>query len=204
MLRFGFELEGVFTEGENNDLAIPPKHYPTDGFPGLVELRTSGYKALKEAYADILVLYSEYPDVDFSCNVAIFSAEQRAELRRREERKSAWDIQSLYGKAPRLLGNQTIASCQINVSNLLSEARTDKEGKYHSPHWGLLDIPRIVRALDEEFAEEIREARRQPGEYCVKDVRLEYRSLPNFAFEFDLTKAKKFLDRIEGCVKGEL
>lgn len=201
MLKFGLELEGFFLEDDK--LAVPPKDYPVDGFPGLVELRTIGYKSLREAYGDILVAFSDTPDVDFGCEEATFSPEQRAQLRRREERKSAWDIQNIYGKAPRLLGNRTIASCQINISNLLSESRTDDKGVFHSPRWGLLDIPRIVRALDEEFAEEIRDARRQPGEYCVKDVRLEYRSLPNFAFEFDLTKAKNFLDRIDNCVQGE-
>jgi hypothetical protein len=201
MFKFGFELEGVYLP--HGQVEVPPKEYPTDGFPGLVELRTSGYKTLREAYGDILVQYSDCTDVTFTEYEAFFDSKQRAELRCREERKSAWDIQNLYGKAPRLLGNRTIASCQINVSNLLSEQRTDDKGVYHSPRWGLLDVPRIVRALDEEFADEIKEARRQPGEYCIKDVRLEYRSLPNFAFELDLTKAKEFLNRIDNCIQGE-
>lgn len=201
--KYGFELEGFFMP-KGRAPKLPPKDYPTDGFPGIVELRTRGGKSLLEAYAGILAEYVKYSDVEFSKFETIFGGEERAKIRRRYTDKTAWDIRNLYGKPPRLLGNRTIASLQINISMVNCKEFTNKDGVLFPTRYGLLDIPRIVRSLDEEFAAEIKEAKRQPGEYCVKDsFRLEYRSLPNFAFELNPAKAKPFLARIERCVKGE-
>lgn len=207
MLKFGFELEGFYAEGVNSDISltilIPPKEYPTDGFPGLVEFRSSGGKSLNEAYAAIIIEMMKYKGVLTSIPDYTFTAKQRAELRRRHEVKSAWNVQNMYGQDPKLLGNRTIASLQINISNLLRPSYTDDKGVFHTEKFGLLDIPRIVRALDEEFKSEIREAKRQMGEYCVKDdTRLEYRSLPNFVFPTQPMAAKEFLDRIEKCINS--
>lgn len=196
---YGFELEGFFGESGPR---VPPKSYPTDGFPGLVELRTNGGASLGEAWSEICRLDLEYPGVDYSCYAHTFNREDRADIRRRHNEKSAWDIRNLYGKRPRLLGNKTLASCQISVSNRLYPSYKDDKGVVHTDRWGLLDIPKIVRALDEEFREEIKGSGRQPGEYCVKDgIRLEYRSLPNAAFHFDVSGARTFLRRIRLCVE---
>lgn len=43
---------------------------------------------------------------------------------------------------------------------------------------GILNIPRIVRIMDQEFADEIKAAKRIPGEYEIKPHGFEYRSLP--------------------------
>lgn len=198
MLKFGFELEGFYGDTE---ITVPPKEYPTDGFPGLVEFRSTGAKDIKQAYADIILAAMFHPVVQTNICEHIFSGKDRATLRRRHEVKSAWDIRNLYGRNPRLLGNKTIASLQINISEQRSNEYTDNKG-FHAASYGLLDIPRIIEALDVEFADEIKEAKRQPGEYCVKDgIRLEYRSLPNFVFPFEAVKAKEFIERIEKCIK---
>ena len=200
MFKFGFELEGFYTE--DGIITIPPKEYPTDGFPGLVELRTRGPNDLLVAFIKTLQEAFQWPNVDFSTSSATFTAEQRAILRRRQQLKDAWDIRNIYGKAPKLLGNRTIASCQINISYETQHRYWDKEGKEHPAVYGLFDMPQVIRNLDEEFGPEIKEAGRQPGEYCVKNNnRLEYRSLPNFVFPVEVgPPGKKFLDRIEQCV----
>lgn len=199
--KVGFELEGFFVQ--DGVVSIPPKDYPTDGFPGLVELRNSDGDSLPVAYAKLLVESFKYPGVDFSKHEFTFTPQQRAELRRRHAYKEQWDIQNIYGKYPRALGNRTIASLQVNISNQTRASYTDDKGIYHPAVYSLFDLPKVVRNLDEEFEKEIKEARRQPGEYAVKgELRLEYRSLPNFVFEFDTAKAKAFLDRIEGAING--
>jgi hypothetical protein len=200
MFRYGFELEGFYFPG--GVATIPPKEYPTDGFPGLVELRTIGGESLSAAYAFILSEFIKYKDVNVSQCSGVFDAKQRADLRRRHTEKSQWDIRNIYGKSPRLLGNKTIASCQINISNLLQTSYKDDKGVLHPERYGLFDVAQIVRNLDEAFSDEIFEAGRQPGEYCIKNnTRLEYRSLPNFAFELSLDKAQVFLDKIKNCVE---
>lgn len=203
MLKFGLELEGFFDSGKGFDfIAPPPKDYPTDGFPGLVEFRSTGANSLHEAYSQVLVEIIKHPNVLTSEFEHTFSPESRAELRRRHEVKSAWDIRNLYGKNPRALGNKTIASLQINISNSTSSEYRDKDGTVHPERFGLLDVPKIILNLDEEFQEEIKEAKRQAGEYCIKDGRrLEYRSLPNFVFPTNPQAAKTFLERIEKCVE---
>lgn len=202
MLKFGFELEGFFEDADG--VCIPPKEYPTDGFPGLVELRTSGGKLLEDAYAELVCLNLKHPGVNFGRHGHVFSPKQKAELRRRQEQKTAWDIQNIYGRYPRPLGNRTIASLQISVSNLLRPAYTDDKGVKHSDSYGVFDVPKIIRALDDEFADEIKQARRQPGEYAIKNsLRLEYRSLPNFVCSFRVDEARSFLNRVKTTIQGE-
>jgi len=201
MFKFGFELEG-FCYDDNNKLIVPPKEYPTDGFPGLVELRTRGPNDLVSAYTQILMECLEYQDVTFDVAQDKFDAEQRAILRRRHEVKDCVDIRNLYGRKPRLLGDRTIASLQINISNEISHEYWDKDRVHHPAVYGLFDIPQVVKNFDEEFAADISDAGRQPGEYAIKDHnRLEYRSLPNFTFVTSFgPPAKQFINRIERCV----
>ena len=59
----------------------------------------------------------------------------------------------------------------------------DDKGNFFPAQYGLLDVARIVKLLDKEFAKEITDSKRIKGEYAIKDnVRLEYRSLPASAF----------------------
>lgn len=201
MLRFGFELEGFYEiDGvvhPEREVSIPPKNYPTDGFPGLVELRTTGHHSLEDAYAGLVCENLSYPEVNYMRSEGVFTPKQRAELRRRWNNKSAWDIQNIYGKDPRALGNKVIASFQINISNRTSARYRNKDGVLFPDRFGLFDVPRIVKDLDAEFEKEIKAAKRQPGEYCVKDdTRLEYRSLPNSVFSFYPDEGRKLLTRL--------
>lgn len=201
--RFGFELEGFFV-GEDNLVTLPPKNYPCDGFPGLCEVRTVGGKSLQDAYFELLNEYRKFP-FDYKRNEHIFSPEQKRLLRKRGTNKEAMDLSNLYGKEPKHLGNRTLASLQINISNLVKTSYDrviDGKISRDSDQYGLFDLAPIIRKLDQEFAKEIKDSKRQPGFYAIKDgIRVEYRSLPNWVFKTDLNDITVLLDRIKKCVK---
>lgn len=192
---FGIELEGFYKIGDS--YGPPPLLYPVDGFPGLVEIRTTGGSNLYNAFGSLMAEALKTPNVDFSQNCHIFSREDKAVIRRRQSVKQACDIRNLYGKAPRNLGNRTIASVQLNMSKRLRDEYRDDAGALHAARYGLLDVPGIIRALDQEFHNEIKLSGRQAGEYCIKDFfRLEYRSLPNSALKLTEAGGREFIERV--------
>lgn len=200
----GFEVE-LFVEDDKGTLILPPKDFPVDGFPGLVEVRSQPRSSVYLAYGDICAemarLESKLCPGQFwalKLDSAVFPRELRAELRRRHHEKRQVDIQNLYGKKPRMLGNKTLASVQVNLSHVICPERWSEDGKSRIPaRYGLLDVPKIVRALDVEFGDEIKASKRQPGEYAIKDeVRLEYRSLPTSIFP-----DANFLSRLDHLLK---
>lgn len=201
-MKFGFELEAFYLN-DMGRVTLPPTGYPVDGFPGLVEIRTVGGQGLDEAYFEVLRMVGPKIDRLWFASGYTFTPEERRELRKREWRKEPWDIQNIYGKKPRALRDKTIASFQVNVSHEEAAAYTDKNGVYHRPIYGLLDVPRIVRALDKEFKHEIATSGRQQGEYCIKNnVRLEYRSLPNTVFKTDIVEIQTLLKRLHSAIEG--
>lgn len=198
--RFGFELEGFYSV--NNTITLPPKGYPTDGFPGLCEVRSSGGKSLWDAHTQLLGEYNRNP-FDYETVEYTFSPDDKRQIRARNGEKTAVSIQNVYGKKPKALGNRTLASLQINISLLTDSSYTDKEGRYHPERYGLFDYVPIIRALDNTFKEQIEDAGRQIGWYAVKDgYRVEYRSLPNKVFSIYPHRIKDLLDRIEKAVNN--
>lgn len=189
--KFGFELEGFFTNS-SGDVCVPPKEYPTDDFPGLCEVSSTGGKSLEGAYFQVLNEYRKYP---FSLmNDHKFSRADKDKIRARHSEKGGVNISNIYGKNQKLLGNNTQASFQINISKPMFTVNGVE-------YYGLFDFVPIVRALDEEFKSEIKDSGRLPGFYSVKDSkRLEYRSLPNSLFETDLLAITLLLLRIERCL----
>lgn len=200
MFRYGFELEGFYTTKELGT-TLPPLGWPTDGFPGLIEVRTVGANTLEDAYLKLLIEYFKY-NFDTQIYEHTFSPEEKVLLRKRRYEKDILDLGNIYGKKPRALGNRTLASFQINISNQIRPSRYDEKGVFHTAEYGLFDYLPIIRRLDWDFRYEIKEAKRQPGFYAIKDgVRVEYRSLPNTVF----TKGNdilKFIERIRKCVEG--
>lgn len=203
---FGFELEGFLVDDEGNVL-VPNSSYPTDSFPGLVELRTQGGAPLNDALFKLASLMAEplVKDVNFILYETVFKREQRQELRKHMGNKQGLLISNLYNKSPRLIGNKTLASFQINISTTVKHEYFAKKHTMRTYYTSsLIDIPTIIRSLDEEFAAEIKESGRQAGFYAIKDSgsRLEYRSLPNFVagrcssiYSFKVLEA-----RIKGCL----
>lgn len=204
MYRYGFELEGFYRSPETGLITVPPVMYPTDGFPGLVEFRTDGHAILEDAFGKLLLKMCMTGYADFTCTEAYhtFTPQEKRLIRKRPNfQKPEADIQNIYDKNPKALGNKTIASLQINISNLVSASYTDKDRVFHPDQFTLLDVPRIVKALDTSFKDEIKEAGRQRGEYCIKGERLEYRSLPNTVMPSTFENIKDFLGRIKNAIE---
>ena len=203
--RFGIELEG-FQVDPNGLVVIPDKKLPTDGFQGLVEFRTFGALSLEDSAWDIFRLVTENQfNVDFTLHEHRFSAKEKAKCYENPTLKGGHRVRNIYGRAPKDLKGKTIASCQINISKLISKSHIEYIGgapiKFEDT-FGLLDVYSIVKALDKEFFEEIQTSRRQAGMYSVKDnVRLEYRSLPNFVFPTKDKDIRQFVDRINSALE---
>lgn len=205
MIKYGFELE-AFALRDGTELTIPPnRSWPVDGFPGLIEFRSSGGKDIHDAFGDLLSHMSRYPNIyTYKVNEHKFTAQEKATLRRdRSFQKDYVDVQNVYGREPKDVGLKTLASFQINVSNELSPEYKDKDGSVRPARYGLLDVPNIVKRLDEEFGVFIKASNRRPGFYAIKDgYRLEYRSLPNSIFPEEINEINRFLTRIKKAVEG--
>lgn len=201
MYQYGFELEGFWVKGNG----VPPAGYPVDGFRGLVEFRTHGGHSLTGAWSELMADMMNH-DLDgffTGFSARMFTPDQKREIRKQGGHKEPADIRNIYGKSPRNLKGKTLASLQINISNLQSAEHTDSSGHRYSARYSLLDIPRIVMALDNAFNYQILSSGRQTGEYCVKGDRLEYRSLPCSIFPWKITEVKPFLDTIRKAVEGK-
>lgn len=212
-MKYGFELEGFAVS--STGVAIPPKSWSTDGFPGLVEFRTIGGDTIEKQLGSLVTEIISLPKqggyaVDWGRTEFKFSAEQMAEMRKtRHFDKCQVDVQNIYGKSPRRLGNLTIASFQINISNQITTGYTEKKiemktivERHRPATYGLLDVHGIVKRLDLEFSKEIKDSGRQPGMYAIKEnIRLEYRSLPNSVFKID--RLSNLAERIRSAVEGK-
>ena len=200
-IQYGFELEGFYLN-DDREITVPPKDYPTDDFPGLVELRTTDGKNIEDQAWEIFRGVTKYPYVLFIQHEHTFNSRDRAKIQALFDYKGGTQVFNIYGKSPKLTGNKTLASLQINISNKISNSYTDKNGNYYPERYGLLNIPLIIRNLDEEFNLDLKESKRQPGMYSIKDLnRLEYRSLPNFSFPTEASEIHKFVNRIKSCVE---
>lgn len=198
MYQFGFELEGFYWLG--NTITLPPANYTTDGFPGLCEVRTRGGSSIEDAYYSILKEFARQP-FDFSTCEHTFTQEDKRRIRSRHNEKTAVDINNIYGKEPKALGNRTIASFQVNISYMVKNSYIDDKGNHRPAQYGLFDYYPIIKALDKEFEKEIMTSHRQKGFYAIKDkCRVEYRSLPNTVFEDDIHRATSLIRRIQNCV----
>ena len=180
--KFGFEVEGFFVNNEDV-ITLPPERYNHDDFPGLAEARTVGGDEIDVQYYMMLMEMDKLTGVDFSLHQHTFTPREKASIRARHYEKGGVSINNVYGKAPKSLGNKTIASFQINFSDLSEDLNLSlsNNSQFRRKLFRIFDFVEIIRNLDEEFRAEITDSGRQPGFYSVKDgVRVEYRSLPNF------------------------
>lgn len=213
MLKFGFELEGFQTDGHGT-VIVPTEGVPVDGGGGLVELRTTGGKELNEALTELYAANMALPvgHYRFDKTQHVFTSADRSLMRQQPNQRPKTPVKVLnaYGKQQRLLGNVRLASFQINISEQTHRSynesinQADDRGVRiitHPARYGLLPVEAIVKALDKEFAAEIKASNRQPGMYAIKDeIRLEYRSLPNSLVSFVISEDKKLLARITKAI----
>lgn len=196
MFHFGFELEG-FEQDSSGKINLPSKDRTTDGFPGLIEIRTKGGAGLQEAYFDLLRQYVMNP-FDTVTNRHKFTLEELRTLRKTGWHKEALTLSNLYNKAQKDLKGTTIASLQLNFSCVDHLSYVDRDGKTVPTKYKLFDFVPIIRELDSLFHQEIVGAGRQIGWYAVKDgYRVEYRSLPNSVFTTNDVMIKNLLGHIK-------
>lgn len=204
MFKFGFELEGFYKPF--GQIEMPRTDLPTDGFPGLVEIRNDPYKGgdIEDQYFDLLKKISRLDEcVCFQTHTHTFKPQEKAKLLSRGFEKGGDVISNIYGKNPKALGNKTIASFQINFSKEGTRSYKNEKGVYETVVFSeVFDFIPIIRALDETFEDVIKDSGRQPGWYSVKDhTRVEYRSLPNCVFEEDIIAANGLINKINSCFK---
>lgn len=191
---FGLELELFAAVPQENptEIVLPPKGIPVDGFPGLVELRSTPRNNIFSAVGEISG-WAKYYEQRFGIALVPKHKHKFTPVQHRALRAGATyekrqvDVRNIYGKSPRDLRGTTIASLQINISKRLTQEYRDRDkGTLVPATYGIVDVNKAVRFLDSVFADAIKESGRQPGEYAIKDgVRLEYRSAPNYAIDLD-------------------
>ncbi len=196
MFSFGFEIEGFYEDGQKC-VQVPPDNYPRDAFAGLVELRNYGPGEIVPQLLEISHQMSLYNDVNFTCHKHTFSRKDQVRLIANRGNKTPFNLGNIYGLSPRLVGNATLASFQVSFSVMRVVKNNNQDY-----HLGILfDYVPIIRRLDLEFKEEIVQSNRQPGFYAIKGNRVEYRSLPNFAFR-GFNHIHEFSERLNKCFKG--
>jgi hypothetical protein len=190
MYIFGLELE-TFLINNNNEIIIPdPKIHPTDSYIGLLEFRSKPNSNIFNCFGEIESQLQEFTYKNKNLYPLIianntFTTTQKQLIRKRttNQCKSYLNTQNIYGLKPKAIGNKSIASLQINISNQIS-SEYKQENVTIPAKYGLLDINNIVSSLDNSFKNEIKNQQRQLGWYAIKDqIRLEYRSLPNTIYK---------------------
>lgn len=95
-------------------------------------------------------------------------------IRRHGKAKYPVERGNIYGLDYKATDETRRAGLHVHFSNEIAV----KNGSRSYPASGFLDIPRIVRSLDETFADVIKQSNRLKGFYEVKGYGFEYRSLP--------------------------
>jgi hypothetical protein len=197
---YGIELE-FFVKKDN---VIVPAHKYTnnlDGDPMIGELRTQVHSNITDCVFELKkllfneALALEKKDCAISLDTIAKVDDETVRSMRTMDNiiKEGLVTHSIYNKKlDKILPRNTYkASLQINVSqNTTHYFHYDKNGiSVKSTSSNVFNFPAIIRLIDTEFAEEIKEAKRVPGVYAIKNGengnRVELRSLPN---NINLTK----------------
>lgn len=181
-LQIGLEQE-FFVRNSNNELVIAPAELPHDGCGLLAEARGLPFFSPEEAVfslkADVYRLTNQALKMGYALiNSPVEKISKQ--LRLKAGRAFAKEIvkhQNIYGfEDHRNADNEQTAGIHISFTN-----PTTVVHEHGSPSvvYGMFDWLSIFKKLDEEFAPEIKAAKRNRGFYELKsDGRIEYRSLP--------------------------
>jgi hypothetical protein len=208
MKKIGIELEFFI---KNSDEYVPAYKYTTniDGNPVVGELKTDIHDNIvdciydlkkrifleKTKLAEIGITLELIPEIEVS-------EEFVKSLRKDENFVNSKHFEvlkelSIYGKkTSKILPRKKYkAALQINISDnksfsyhVYEKNQINEEYEYTSKikerqYSSIFDYVSIIRNLDILFKKEIKDTKRIPGVYCIKDgelgKRIEYRSLPN-------------------------
>lgn len=219
MLKFGFEREFFVRKGRANPPGIVPKGVPHD-MRLLAEARGKPYTSASEAAYSLAhevyrlqqllagKLQSEVPKgwrLDLKSDVAHIPPNVVLNARRTESKGPVHEG-NLYGHlAHAQPEGEWTAGLHISITREQTLRSTKCSatcncGNQSISYNGVFDFAAFVRIMDEEFAEEIRNAQRNPGFYEIKpDGRVEYRSLPQ---SLDALKVAEFITRNIKIIHG--
>lgn len=178
--KIGLEKE-FFLIGPDGQLVVIPRNLPADDCGFLVEARGRPMSNIVDAVfsldAATYRIERQLPDGYhmFDDPFMRVSRDVREEARRHYE-KGLTTYQNLYGH--RRHRNSTVEhTAGVHIS--FSRPTIFRHEGWHTEALINWDWPSLFRKLDEAFEEEIKESKRRPGFYEVKDGgRVEYRSLP--------------------------
>jgi len=198
-MKYGIELE-FFVKKRNIVPAIEGT-YNVDGNHIIGELRTKVHDSITDCVFELKkLLYLEEKALSKKGYTLLLIPEIKVDdkflkdfraSRGYSEKKNQLETFSIYGKSTgKILSvKQFKASLQINISNteevsFYTYSKEDKKEKYtYKTRNTLFEFPTIIRNLDKIFSSEIKNSKRVPGVYAIKDgefgKRIEYRSLPN-------------------------
>lgn len=193
MLYYGLELE-YFVKLKDEYTVIPAyrANVSTDGNIFLGELRTKIHENIVSAIFDLkkLIYITEKELEKQNQELKLYSEVTIPDQFLREIREHAAQYKeplierSIYGgKLGKILPrNKAKASLQVNISDNGWMCKEQGNVKLELNTSEVFDYVSIIRALDEEFKEDIKTAKRTKGVYAIKGGergrRVEYRSLP--------------------------
>jgi len=209
--KIGFERE-FFLVDEHGKIVINPQDFgfPTDEFQLLVEARGKPSDNIDEAILSLGITETQLARKAEKLNMQlkripsiILNKKQVSMIYQRYGKTPNPNIRNLYGKQKNFSLRKINAGLHVHFSNTETITVTETVNNYFIASETkkftetttkeivvnhMLDIPTIVRHLDNKFKDIIRRTGRTLGEYELKPHGFEYRSLPNDANLFDVAE----------------
>ena len=181
-MKIGFEREFFVKSGK--EFVLCPAIMPHDECGYLAESRGEpNENPLFAAYLllaaeDLLLKQAKRNRVALKLHAAVTLPQEllRDALRRNGKASYPSERANIYGLDYAAGDTSCRAGLHVHFSNQITFQEVDK--KHPSTYNGFLDIPKIVRVLDDAFAEDIARSQRIRGFYELKVHGVEYRSLP--------------------------
>jgi len=181
----GFEQE-LIVHKDNQLVDLSSYGLPHDAIPYLLEIRADPAKNPLEALYRLkyarAVLTPQLRDHEILVTPETQHRLSPAEIRylRHTATKAPDTTLSLYGAVIRVPARNVItAGFHIHFSNNMKFTQSLHDGSTQERTvFGFLDVPTIIRTLDDTFSDSIKSAGRQRGLYRIKPHGFEYRSLP--------------------------
>lgn len=186
MLKFGIELEAFLVDKDNKPVLVP-QCLPQDDCGFLVEFRGKPSTSIRDAVASVIAerwmvedriaSTRELIEYGLLLSPTMVVGRDVRDAARRIHSKGVVRERNLY-KYTHHRNKQTEATAGLHISFTNPCNRHVGDNKF-CEYNSMFDFPHLFRCLDEEFAETIKGAKRNPGFYELKDDgRVEYRSLP--------------------------
>jgi len=199
-MKFGLEKEFFLLDAESNPQLVP-KDLSSDECGWLVEARGKpSSDPIESVFSLKASIYQEQQRLDkynqkndkslqLSDQPVMKISRQLRTNAQRSYTKGLISYQNLYGHET----HRNSIQDGVHITFSKAAAMTCDCRKYHE-YYTNFDWPRIFKVLDQNFAEEIKASKRNPGFYELKNLGLiEYRSLPA---NVDLDKVIQVLQEI--------